>query len=75
MLECWVSIVNPTYGSNPHSMLQFLVEQQGLSNRDLLPSLGSEAIAAETLAGDRELSIAQIKALGALFKVDPGGFI
>ncbi len=56
-------------------MLQFLMAQQGLSNRDLVPALGTESIAAEMLAGDRELSIAQIKALGALFKVAPGGFI
>jgi antitoxin component HigA of HigAB toxin-antitoxin module len=56
-------------------MLQFLMEQQGLSIRDLGPALGSESIAADMLAGDLELSIAQIKVLGALFRVDLGVFI
>ena len=55
-------------------MLQFLMEQPGLSMSDLLPALGSESIAAEMLVGDRELSIIQIKALGTLFKVDPSVF-
>ncbi|MEO0988676.1 MAG: transcriptional regulator [Cyanobacteria bacterium J06639_14] len=58
-----------------HSMLQFLMEHQGLSNSDLVSALGSEPMVAEILAGNRELSIAQIKALGTLFKVDPGVFI
>jgi HTH-type transcriptional regulator/antitoxin HigA len=65
----------PDSDSNPHSMLQFLIEQQGLSARDLVPALGSEPVVAEMLAGDREFSIAQIKALGILFRVDPSVFI
>jgi HTH-type transcriptional regulator / antitoxin HigA len=65
----------PNSDSNPHSMLQFLIEQQGLSSRDLVPTLGSEPVVAEILVGDREFSIAQIKALGTLFKVDPSVFI
>jgi HTH-type transcriptional regulator/antitoxin HigA len=65
----------PDSNSNPHSMLQFLIEQQGLSARDLVPALGSEPVVTEMLAGDREFSIAQIKALGTLFKVDPSVFI
>jgi len=65
----------PGSDSNPHSMLQFLIEQQGLSARDLVPDLGSEPVVAEMLAGDRDPSIAQIKALGTLFKVDPSVFI
>ena len=65
----------PDSDSNPHSMLQFLIEQQGLSSRDLVPTLGSEPVVAEILVGDREFSIAQIKALGTLFKVDPSVFI
>ncbi len=65
----------PGSQSNPHSMIQFLIEQQGLSTRDLVPVLGSEPVVAEMLSGDRDLSITQIKALGTLFKVDPGVFI
>ncbi|MFM7219432.1 MAG: type II toxin-antitoxin system HigA family antitoxin [Nodosilinea sp.] len=65
----------PGSDSNPHSMLKFLIDQPGLRTSDLVPALGSESISAEILTGDLDLSIAQIKALGALFKVDPGVFI
>ena len=65
----------PGSHSNPDSMLRFLVEQQGLAAADLAVILGSEASVDETLAGDRELLIAQIKTLSALFKVDPSVFL
>jgi hypothetical protein len=42
---------------------------------DLAAALGSEMIATETWTGDRELSIAQVKTLSALFKVEPGVLI
>jgi HTH-type transcriptional regulator/antitoxin HigA len=65
----------PGSNSNSNSMLQFLMEQQGLATADLVAALGSEVIVTETLTGDRELSIAQVKRLSTLFKVDPSVFI
>jgi HTH-type transcriptional regulator / antitoxin HigA len=65
----------PGSHSSPHSMLRFLIEHQGLASADLAAVLGSEASVDETLAGDRELSIAQIKKLSALLKVDPSVFL
>ena len=65
----------PGFDSNPHDMLQFLIENQRLTATDLAPVLGSEAVMSEILAGDREMSIAQIKALSALLKVDPSVLI
>lgn len=65
----------PNTESNPHLMLQFLLEQQGLNASDLGSALGSEPIATEILAGDRDPSVTQIKALGALLKADPSVFI
>lgn len=69
--ECY----QPGLDSSPDSMLRFLMEQQGLAMADLADVLGSEVIATETLAGDHELSIAQVKTLSALFKVDPSVFL
>jgi HTH-type transcriptional regulator/antitoxin HigA len=65
----------PGSDSTSHSMLQFLMEQQGLTPTDLASILGSATIVDEILAGDRELSISQIKQLSILFKVDPSVFI
>lgn len=65
----------PGSDSTPRSMLQFLMEQQGLATADLAAVLGSEGVVTETLTGDRELSITQVKTLSDLFKVDPSVFI
>lgn len=65
----------PGSATTPTSMLQLLVEQQGLTTADLATTLGTEAIAAEAVAGNYELSITQVKALGHLLNVDPGVFI
>lgn len=65
----------PSFHSNPVSMLQFLMEHQGLHLTHLESVLGTQQIVAEILAGDRELSIAQVKKLSNLFKLDSGVFI
>ena len=65
----------PVSRSNPYSMLQFLIDQQGLSETDLVPVLGDESIVGEVLGGDRELSISHIRELSTLLKVDPSVFI
>lgn len=63
----------PGSRSTPHSMLQFLMEQQGTTTVDLAEVLGSEVEA--ILKGEREMSIAQIKSLSQLFKVEPSVFL
>jgi HTH-type transcriptional regulator/antitoxin HigA len=65
----------PSSQSTPHSMLDFLMEQQGISIAELANLVGSETLATEILAGNTNLSIAQVKALSQLFKVDPSVFI
>lgn len=56
-------------------MLDFLMEQQGISIAELTNLVGSETLATEILAGNTNLSIAQVKALSQFFKVDPSVFI
>lgn len=65
----------PAAELTPNKMLQFLMEQQGLTVADLKIVLGSEAIATATLSGDHELSISQVKALSQLLKVSPEVFL
>jgi len=65
----------PSSQSNSSSMLEFLMEQQGISIAELANLVGSETLATEILAGNTSLSIAQVKALSQLFKVDPSVFI
>ncbi len=65
----------PITASNPHSMLLFLMEQQGIKQSDLVGVIGSQEVVSEVINCKREISKAQAKALGKLFHVDPVLFI
>jgi HTH-type transcriptional regulator / antitoxin HigA len=61
--------------STPHSMLEFLMEQQDITQADLLPIFTSESEVQAVLKGDRDLTISQVKALADRFKVKPNAFV
>ncbi len=65
----------PGAASTPRSLVQFLMEHRQLEATDLVNVLGSELTMNSVINGDRELTTAQAKALGAFFQVDPGLFI
>jgi HTH-type transcriptional regulator/antitoxin HigA len=55
--------------SKPHEMVAFLLEQRGLSPKDLWPVLSSKGRVSEILAGKREISKEQAKRLAEFFHV------
>ena len=55
-------------------MLQFLMEEHGLTPADL-PEIGSEKTVSAILQGQKELEIEQIRALATRFNVSPAVFI
>ncbi len=59
----------------PRELLKFLMEQNNLSQSDLISELGSSSRASEFLSGKRELSLPQILKLAARFKLSPNAFI
>jgi HTH-type transcriptional regulator / antitoxin HigA len=59
----------------PYEVLNELVLQRGLKQKDLVPVFGSQGIASEVLNGKRSISKAQAKALGAFFHVSPELFL
>ncbi len=61
--------------SPPHRMLQFLMEQNGLRQVDLVKVFSSSGRVSEAVNGKRSISKAQAKALGEFFKVSPELFI
>jgi HTH-type transcriptional regulator/antitoxin HigA len=65
----------PLKPSEPHQMLAFLLQQRGLTSRDLWPVLGSKARVSEILHGKRSVSKDQAKKLAAFFRVPVGLFI
>ncbi len=61
--------------SQPAGMIQFLMEQQGLQQRDLAKALGSRSRVSEILSGKRQPSKEQAKKLAAFFHLSPALFI
>ena len=61
------SIYPPFEKSAPNEMVAFLMEQRGLSPKDLWPVLGSASRVSEILSGKRSISKDQAKKLSAFF--------
>ena len=57
------------------SVVRFLIEQQGLTQRDLTPEFGSESAVSMFLAGQRKLTLEQVRKLSSRFKLPADIFI
>jgi HTH-type transcriptional regulator / antitoxin HigA len=55
----------------PLEMLEFLMEQHGMKQKDLADILGGKGVTSEILSGKREMNKRQIKALSKHFNVSP----
>jgi HTH-type transcriptional regulator/antitoxin HigA len=71
-LEHWVKLVEayedehyPIPKPTPLEAIEFAMDQQGLTRRDLEPFMGNEAVVSEVLAGNRRLSLDMARALHA----------
>jgi HTH-type transcriptional regulator / antitoxin HigA len=61
--------------ADPMSVLRFLIEKQGLTQRDLIPEFGSESAVSMFLRGQRKLTLEQVRKLSARFKLPTDVFI
>ncbi len=61
--------------ADPLSMIRFLMEQNKLKQRDLIPEFGSESAVSMFLSGQRKLNITQIQRLCKRFKVSADIFL
>jgi HTH-type transcriptional regulator/antitoxin HigA len=61
--------------SKPLEVLHLLVEEHGISGRELGRILGNEAAGGFILRGERSITVDQAKKLGARFSVDPSLFL
>jgi HTH-type transcriptional regulator/antitoxin HigA len=57
------------------SIVRFLIEQQNLTQRDLIPQFGSESAVSMFMTGQRNLTIEQVRKLSARFKLLADVFI
>jgi HTH-type transcriptional regulator/antitoxin HigA len=61
--------------ADPASVVRFLIAQQNLRQRDLIPQFGSESAISMFLAGQRNLTIEQVRKLSTRFKLPADVFI
>ena len=55
--------------ADPVSIIRLLIEQQRLTQRDLVPQFGSESAVSMFLSGQRRLTIEQVRRLSDRFKL------
>lgn len=65
----------PIPSADPVAVVRFLIEQQQLAQRDLIPQFGSESAVSMFLNGRRQLTLAQVRKLAARFNLPAGIFI
>ena len=59
----------------PLKMVQYLMEQRGLRQADLVPVFGSRSVASNVLNGKRDLSKTHIRRLADFFHISPEVFL
>jgi HTH-type transcriptional regulator/antitoxin HigA len=64
----------PLPEAEPAEVLRFLLEQNGLSQRDIAPELGSESTVSLVLSSKRQLNRDHIARLSRRFNVSPAVF-
>ena len=65
----------PQEATTPHSMLLFLMEEQGVNKKDITRVLSSYKIASNLVKGKQKINQEQAKLLGDLFHVNPSLFM
>jgi HTH-type transcriptional regulator / antitoxin HigA len=65
----------PIPAADAVSVVRLLIERQGLAQRDLIPQFGSESAVSMFLAGQRKLTLEQVRKLSSRFKLPADVFI
>jgi HTH-type transcriptional regulator/antitoxin HigA len=74
LVERYESERFPIPDAEPAEVLRFLMESNGLSQREIAPVLGSEATVSLVLSGKRRLTLDHIVGLSRRFQVSPAVF-
>lgn len=74
LIEHYESEHYPVPDADPVDVLRFLLDQNGLSQRDITAELGSESTVSLVLSGKRRLNRDHIERLSRRFHVSPSVF-
>lgn len=75
LIEDWDRRKNPVPAVGPVATLRFLMDQNGLKQKDLVDVFGTESVVSEVLKGKRGFSKAHITKLARRFRVAPEVFL
>jgi len=75
LIETYERAAYPIPAADPISVVRFLLEQQGLAQRDLIPEFGTESAVSMFLSGQRKLTIEQVRRLSERFNLPADVFI
>ena len=75
LIERYEETHYPIPNADAVSVVRFLLQQQELTQRDLIPEFGSESAVSMFLARQRKLTLEQVRKLSARFKLPADVFI
>jgi len=75
LIERYEETHYPIPDADAVSVVRFLLQQQELTQRDLIPEFGSESAVSMFLARQRKLTLEQVRKLSARFKLPADVFI
>lgn len=75
LIERYEQVRYPIPAADAAAVVRFLMERQGLKQRDLVPEFGSESAVSMFLAGQRKLTVNQVRKLSRRFGLSPSLFL
>lgn len=75
LIESYEQAHYPIPCADAVSVVQFLMERQGLAQRDLVPQFGTESAVSMFLARHRKLTLKQVRNLSLRFKLPADVFL
>jgi HTH-type transcriptional regulator/antitoxin HigA len=75
LIERYEQCRYPIPAADPVSVVRFVMEKQGLTQRDLIPQFGSESAVSMFLRGRRTLTLEQVRRLSARFQLPADVFV
>ena len=75
LIERYEEAHYPIPAADAVSVVRFLLEQQNLSQRDLVPEFGTESAVSMFLANQRNLTLEQVRKLSVRFKLPADVFV
>jgi len=69
LIEAYEAKHPPIPAADPIAAIEFMMEQKGLTRRDLEPAIGSRGRVSEVLSRKRRLTLPMVRALSALLEI------